>query len=256
MSLINVSDRKVGNGAISVGVEMDNAVEEKHFFGLPVLDVDQVVDLRWVTDDKLGDEVGDITLLEHSGDEYVWTITNKLTQFAGRRILAYIRITAGTKIWSTNTFVVGINAIPPVDATVSQPNITAIDQMIASIQTHTADMAAQETRMQLLDDETKAAHDNAVSAASQTGSSATTASQAATAAQGSANAASGSATSAAISASASAASADRSEAIYNAFAGLELSVDVSDGTLNLYGTEAGGVIDIVLNDRTLEVYKL
>lgn len=53
-----------------------------------------------------------------------------------------------------------------------------------------------------------------------------------------------------------AASAGAAEAIYTNLAGLELSVDVENGTLNLFGDMAGSVIDIALNGRTLEVYKV
>lgn len=70
------------------------------------------------------------------------------------------------------------------------------------------------------------------------------------------DAAAGSASEAAGSATAADESADRAEAIYDAFALMELSVDVSSGTLNLYGVMDGSIIDIVLNDRTLEVYKV
>ncbi len=135
-------DRNINT--FTLGVEDDHQVERVIFKGLPAIGEPQLVTLHWVLIDDT--TVGDIVELTATEDGYAWDVTNTITQY-GKHAAAYIRITVGDQVWSTKEFKVKSHALPDINGVVAfTPSI--IDQMLAAIATHSADMAAQETRVE------------------------------------------------------------------------------------------------------------
>lgn len=161
MITTKIIDRMVPGGAVRIGVENDNLVAAVRFTGVPDIAPEQLVSLQWATTDNRAPAAGDIIMLTRDADGYVWPVTSAITRFAGRTISAYIRVTAGAQAWHTAAFDVRLTALPPVDATATPPDPTIIDQMIAAIQAHRAEMAEQEGRVEDMVADAHAARDDA-----------------------------------------------------------------------------------------------
>jgi hypothetical protein len=247
-------DRNIST--FTLGVEDDHYVERVIFKGLPVIGEPQLVTLHWVLIDDAA--IGDIVELTATEDGYAWDVTNTITQYGAEKrpvANAYIRVTTGDQVWSTQTFAVKVRALPDVDGIAAfTPGL--IDQMLAAIAAHSADMAAQERRVEDMVAEGGQQLTEVEQLAGQVREDAQGVAADKAATQGLTVRAEDAADEAEAQAAGAAASAGAAEAIYTNLAGLELSVDVENGTLNLFGDMAGSVIDVVLNERNLEVYKV
>ena len=141
---IRVDGRDVGLGMVRIGVEGDHGVADIVFEGLPEMDA-PVVTLHWTTG-----TAGDIVALEQAVQGWRYEVTDTLTQYAGSTISAYLQMVSGDQRWHSNAFVLRVNDLPGVDATVTPPSPTVIDQLIAITQAAKQDVAnALEIRDQL-----------------------------------------------------------------------------------------------------------
>ena len=143
--LIRINGQRVHGGAtVRIGVQRDNDVRRIVFQSVPTIGDAQTVSLLWVAGD-----VGDVITLTLTPDGYAWDILNSITQHADRAISAYLRVDAPDgKLWHTESFRIACADLPDINKTVTPPTVTAIDQMLAAIATHSADMAAQERRVE------------------------------------------------------------------------------------------------------------
>ena len=125
---IRVDGRDVGLGMVRIGVEGDHGVADIVFEGLPEMDA-PIVTLHWTTG-----TAGDIVALEQTVQGWQFEITSTLTQYGGAQISAYLQMVSGEQRWHSNAFVLRVNDLPGVDATVTPPSPTVIDQLIAMVQ--------------------------------------------------------------------------------------------------------------------------
>ncbi len=150
---VNVKDRIVNDECgLYLGVQSDHQVTRCEFVGIDPGFTPSLVELRWALEDKTA---SDIVIL-NQGDKYIWEITNKITQYGGKTIFAYIRATAGSIEtnffeWGTEPFPVEITKRPNVDAATAIFTPTVIDQTIAAIAANriameNAQHAAEEAR--------------------------------------------------------------------------------------------------------------
>lgn len=126
--LIKVVGRDVGLDMVRAGVEGDHRVTDLIFVGLPEMD-NPVVTLHWTTG-----EAGDIVALDRVAQGWRYEVTDALTQYGGAQISAYLQVVSGEQRWHSNAFVLRVNNLPGVDATVMPPEPSVIDQMIAMVQ--------------------------------------------------------------------------------------------------------------------------
>ena len=257
---IRINGQRVHGGVtVRIGVQRDNDVRRLVFQGVPTIGDAQTVTLLWVTD-KVGAEItapGDIVTLERVEDGYAWDVLGRITQYAGRTIRAYLQVTLPDgREWHTEEFRMSAFALPDIEATASDPTYTSIEQFLAAIALHRADMTAQERRVEDMVTEGGSQLAEVEQLAGQVREDAQGVESDLNVTHGYMERAETAADGAEDSAEAAAASAGAAEAIYTNLAGLELSVDVENGTLNLFGDMAGSVIDIALNERNLEVYKV
>lgn len=145
-----------GGNPVFVGAEHDNLSERVIFAGLPELDAAQSAFVAWVLND--GTE-GDVVALTKVDDGWAWDVTSALTQYAGHGLAlgaidttqntsrtptaaGYIHITAGADtVWNSRPFAISILPLPDAAGTVTAPELSAIDQMLAAIATHNTEMA-------------------------------------------------------------------------------------------------------------------
>lgn len=143
--LVRVFKQQVNDGLpVRIGVEADNEVLQLIFTGLPDLDDFQQVSLRWSAESISGEEEtpGDIIVLSYSETGHTWSVPNTITQYAGRSISAYLRITTTTgPVWSSESFSLVLTSLPDVLVNASPMTITAIDELLAAILQHNLDMA-------------------------------------------------------------------------------------------------------------------
>ena len=149
--LIRINGQRVHGGVtVRIGVQRDNDVRRIVFQSVPTIGDAQTVSLLWVTD-KVGAETtapGDIITLERVDDGYAWDVLGRITQYAGRTIRAYVQVTLPDgREWHTEEFRMSAFALPDIEATASDPTYTSIEQFLAAIAAHSADMLAQETRV-------------------------------------------------------------------------------------------------------------
>ena len=150
--LIRINGQRVHGGVtVRIGVQRDNDVRRIVFQSVPTIGDAQTVSLLWMTD-KVGAETtapGDIITLERVDDGYAWDVLGRVTQYAGRTIKAYVQVTLPDgREWHTEEFRMSASALPDIEATASDPTYTSIEQMLAAIAAHSADMAAQERRVE------------------------------------------------------------------------------------------------------------
>jgi hypothetical protein len=247
---IRVDGRDVGLGMVRIGVEGDHGVADIVFEGLPEMDA-PVVTLHWTTG-----TAGDIVALEQTVQGWRFEITSTLTQYGGAQISAYLQMVSGDQRWHSNAFVLRVNELPGVAATVTPPEPTVIDQLIAMVQQGRQEVADALIELGEGVEAVGQALVEVEGLADQVDEDAQGVEADRDATHGYMERAEAAADEAEAQAVGAAASAGAAEAIYTNLAGLELSVDVENGTLNLFGDMAGSVIDIALNGRTLEVYKV
>jgi hypothetical protein len=254
---IKVDGRDVGLGMVRIGVEGDHGVADIVFEGLPEMDA-PVVTLHWTTG-----TAGDIVALEQTVQGWRFEITSTLTQYGGAQISAYLQMVSGDQRWHSNAFVLRVNDLPGVDATVTPPEPTVIDQMIAMVQQGRQEVADALIELGEGVEAVGAVLVEVEGLAGQVGEAAQgvaadrdvthgymeRAETAAASAEGDAQIASDRA-------AAADGSALRADAAYSRIVGLELAVDVADGLLCLYSSGLDSPIDIAINGQTLEVWKV
>ena len=263
--LVKVNERYIPD--LMVGLEDDNLVERVIFTNLPRFSQAQVVELDWKSSEvnEAGSTVGDLEILSDGPEGYIWEITDRLTQLGGQQVKAALLIrTLSNQRWHSKPFMVSIEAgLQAIEEIIPATEPSMLERTRIDIATHSADMAAQERRVEdmvaeggsqlaeveriageVADDAQGVEADKGVThgymvraetAADGAGDSAQTASDRAAAADG---------------------SALRAEAAYNRIVGLELAVDVADGLLCLYSSGLDSPIDIAINGQTLEVWKV
>ena len=139
MKIANIKRRVVNNGLILfLGVESDNLVENVIFTGIPAIGDAQLVSLHWTLDDGT---VGDIVELTQTTEGYSWNVGNNITQYGGKSISAYLRVTVGAQAWSSQSFKLAVADLPS-NAVTAILTPTVIDQMLAAIQANAVAMAA------------------------------------------------------------------------------------------------------------------
>ena len=159
--IVKIADQAVnGGGAVRLGVERDNLVRRLVFVGVPVIGGAQTVTLLWLAERVLGETTapGDIEILTQTAEGYVWDVDSRITQYAGRKLTAYLQVnTPDGREWHTEGFRLTAAALPDIEQTVTEPEITAIGQMLAEITAHRAEMAAQIDHVEGMVDEAGAA---------------------------------------------------------------------------------------------------
>lgn len=148
MKIANIKRRVVNNGLVLfLGVESDNLVENVIFTGIPAIGDAQLVSLHWALDDGT---VGDIVELTQMAEGYSWNVGNNITQYGGKPISAYIRITIGdetTPRWSTRAFNLAVYSLPVDSAVTAILKPSVIDSMSAEIAENKVGISAHTNAM-------------------------------------------------------------------------------------------------------------
>lgn len=266
MQDIRVVQRDVGFGRVIIGVEHDHRAEVIRFIGLPTYGLENpLVVLKWAALEAGSPAGQGAVLLSEDDMSWSWSIMDAITQYATPRysLAGYIAIWADGRFrWSSHTFSITVGDLPE-DQAVDAITLSAIDQMLVAMQAHDAGMTEQEARItalggrieelatgvtdkaQQVDEDAKqveADYQAVTNLAKQVAGDAARSEQAAARSEDGAVAASS--------------SAERAESAYARMMGIDLVVDVSQGKLRLYSAGLDSAIDIVLNDRTLEVYQV